>query len=403
MIGIRITRTVRRAALLALVAGALGASAAAAQTLLPDGAVTLPGRGLALAWSPDGTRIAAGGHFRDPNSSLRYDLRTIDVAGRRLEKSFACHYWWVVATDWQANPFHGEIIAEGAGDHAVKTWRASGAGSTACKSRGQFNENEGALKALYNVNGWSTALAFSPDGRWLAGASRDKAIRIWQVAPGRNQWKVVKLWYDGKAGNYLSVRWSPDGRRLLVGDRAGRWAEWTFDPATDLWTDAEVDAFAKQGFEGQPKWFSSNAAKLLPTPLWTESGHKEIWNVRYAPFGLWVAAAGVDGTVSVLESGTGRVIWRAVTPKATAAHGLDWSPEGHVLAVGAKDKKIYLYDAGAGKLLQTISGHADLVTAVAFSPDGQTLASTAGGPLVSLATNDLSTGPDMAIRFWRWQ
>jgi len=62
-------------------------------------------------------------------------------------------------------------------------------------------------------------------------------------------------------------------------------------------------------------------------------------------------------------------------------------------------------DAGASllrdTLLQAIAGHADLVTAVAWSPDGSMLASTAGGPLVSLATNDLSTGPDMAVRFWR--
>lgn len=60
--------------------------------LEPAGTIVLPGRGLALAWSPDGTKIAAGGHFRDSATGLRYDLRIVDVAVRRLAKSYACHY-----------------------------------------------------------------------------------------------------------------------------------------------------------------------------------------------------------------------------------------------------------------------------------------------------------------------
>ena len=59
--------------------------------LVPSLTIALPGRGLSVAWSPDGTRLAVGGHFRDKETRLRYDTRVADVAAGALVKSFACH------------------------------------------------------------------------------------------------------------------------------------------------------------------------------------------------------------------------------------------------------------------------------------------------------------------------
>ena len=383
-------------------ASLLGVAPARAAQLVAAGSVVLPGRGLAVSWSPDGTALATGGHFRDPATKLRYDVRIVDVPHLRLAKSFACHGWWVVATAWQQNPFLGPVVADGAGDHSVKLWRATGPGSTTCIPY-QARAADGALKQLPNVNGWTTSLAFSPDGRWLAGTSRDRALRIWRLAPGADQWKVVKLWYQGDVGNLTSVRWSPDGGRLLVSERTGSVAEWRFDPAHDLWDAATVAEFAKVGTTAQPAWFAAHSDTLAPAALWREAGHKAIWNARYAPDGTRAAATGADGTLTVFQAVTGQVMWRAIPPKATGLYGLDWSPDGRWIAAGAKDKSVYVYDAATGRLAQTIAGSGDLVTAVAWSPDGSTLASVAGGQLVQLGTNQESSGPDVSVRLWRWQ
>src|SRR5262249_32900719 len=93
--------------------------------LVEQGTIALPGRGLSLAWAPDGGRIAAGGRFREKATGLRYDTRIADVGALALQKSFACHYFYVVATAWTQNPFLGEIVADGGGDHAVKLWDAA--------------------------------------------------------------------------------------------------------------------------------------------------------------------------------------------------------------------------------------------------------------------------------------
>jgi len=61
-----------------------------------------------------------------------------------------------------------------------------------------------------------------------------------------------------------------------------------------------------------------------------------------------------------------------------------FSPDGKTLASALGDKTVKLWDAGSGKALQTLKGHSDSVTAVAFSPDGKTLASASGDKTVKL-------------------
>lgn len=365
----------------------------------PAGTIALPGRGLALSWSPDATRIAAGGRFRDKATGLRYDTRVADVVAQALVKSFACHWFFVVATAWSANPFLGEVLADGGGDHAVKVWDPAGPGSSGCKP-GQFLAADGGLQTFTEINGWITALAFSPDGRFLAGASRDRMVRVWQLAPGPGQFQVVTLLYDRNAGNFASMAWMPDGRGMVTGDRRGRIVSWDFDPDRDRWDDATIAAFAKVSYEGQPGWCGRHPAETARNVRWLDGGHGWAWNVRVAPDGSQVAGVGSDGTLSVFDAASGAVAYRTGAPEATPLHALDWSPDGALLAAGGNDRMIYVVDAASGDRYDVLAGHADVVSAVAWSPDGRTLASTAGGQRISLALLNVSTGPDQTIRLW---
>jgi WD40 repeat protein len=364
--------------------------------------VAIPGRGMGLAWAPDGHAVAVGGHFKDRATRLRYDTRIYDLASGSLAKSYSCHWFWVISLAWVHNPYLGEVIADGGGDHAVKLWDANAPGSTTCVP-GQFRREDGGIRQFGEINGWITSLAFSPDGRFLAATSRDRAVRLWQIAPGPNQWRVVALWYDADAGNFLSLSWAPDGRHLVTGDHEGRVALWSFDAATDLWDDATIASFARATYETIFSWYNKHLAVVTRTPVWSESGHLTVWGVDYSPDGSRVAAASADGLVSVYDAATGAVVFRTGAPRTTGFHSLDWSPDGRFLAAGAKDKKIYVFDAADGGLVDVLAGHMDVVTTVAWSPDSQTLASVGGGPLLSFASLEFSVGPDMTMRLWTWR
>ncbi|MFM6474924.1 MAG: WD40 repeat domain-containing protein, partial [Dolichospermum sp.] len=61
-----------------------------------------------------------------------------------------------------------------------------------------------------------------------------------------------------------------------------------------------------------------------------------------------------------------------------------YSPDGQTLASGSKDSTIKLWNVNTGNLLQTLEGHSNWVTSVAYSPDGQTLASGSADNTIKL-------------------
>jgi WD40 repeat protein len=61
-----------------------------------------------------------------------------------------------------------------------------------------------------------------------------------------------------------------------------------------------------------------------------------------------------------------------------------FSPDGQTVASGSYDKTVKLWDASAGALRSTLEGHSDAVASVAFSPDRQTAASGSHDKTVKL-------------------
>lgn len=80
--------------------------------------------------------------------------------------------------------------------------------------------------------------------------------------------------------------------------------------------------------------------------------------------------------------------WRCVhtlVGHSNAVTSVAFTPDGETLASGSEDKTIEIWKLDAGKRWYTLTGHSDWVTCVAFSPDGRTLA---------------SSGRDKTIQIW---
>ena len=139
----------------------------------------------------------------------------------------------------------------------------------------------------------------------------------------------------------------------------------------------------------------------------TLKGHSNwVDSVAYSPDGQTVASGSNDKTIKLWNVNTGNLLqtfeghskWVnsvAYSPDGqTLASGSNDNSVGEVLASGSFDDTIKLWNVKTGKLLQTLEGNSHSVNSVAYSPDGQTLAS--GGSISYQELIRLKYSPDLA-------
>src|SRR5947209_14681649 len=109
----------------------------------------------AIAWSPDGKRIASASYDKT--------VQVWDAATGHLFFTYRGHANWVIAVAWSPD---GKRIASASFDRTVQVWDAT-TGKHLLTYRGH--------------SGTVTAVAWSPDGHLLASASYDKTVQICDV------------------------------------------------------------------------------------------------------------------------------------------------------------------------------------------------------------------------------
>jgi WD40 repeat protein len=137
-----------------------------------------------LAFSPDGKWLASG--HRNTNSLSLWDRK-----GQGPPRELIGHTGPVETVAFAAD---GMTLASGGRDTKVRLWDPVTGKQRAC-----FEGHEN----------WVGAVVFSPDGRLLASAVHDSGVRIWDIATGREM-QMLK----GASGTLPCVAFSPDGRML---------------------------------------------------------------------------------------------------------------------------------------------------------------------------------------------
>jgi WD40 repeat protein len=98
--------------------------------------------------------------------------------------------------------------------------------------------------------------------------------------------------------------------------------------------------------------------------------------VAYSRDGRHLASGSLDGAVKVWDARWGKSL-HAFRGHAKFIRGLAFSPDGQLLATGGQDEpdsKVKLWNVDTGELLHTFHGLGQGVVGLTFSPDGRTLA-----------------------------
>jgi len=297
-------------------------------------------------------------------------------------------------------------------------------------------------KILFTIHGHTKEISrvlFSPDGKRLASASRDQTVRIWNSADGA---EISTL--SGHTGPVLGLAFSADSRRLASSGVAIR--VWDTETGDELFP---IRGHTKPIFALA---FSPNGAHLASgsedgtVRIWDAQTHpehrqlsgmtREIAGVAFSPDGRMLAAT--DGDVKVWETASGRLLyplprqpdpvtrvtfspdgrhlvtaagwtvkfWNAASGKELKTFDQNssepvFSPDGNRLAtVGwetneAKEHRatVLVWDVQTGKKLYTLRGHGEHLFCLAFSPDGQLLASAGDDHQIKLW--DVATGQEV--------
>jgi WD40 repeat protein/serine/threonine protein kinase len=275
----------------------------------------------------------------------------------------------------------GQYLATATKDGFVRLWQAK---------TGQERQKW----LAHDMN--ATAVQFSPDGRYLATGSWDQTVKVWDVEKVLQGEVNEPLLRREHSSRVWSVSFSPDGQRLA--SAGGREAQekgevkvWDLNMGEEALTLSSFDPTRTV----RCVQFSPDGRRLATcgnglVQVWDAQTGRELltWRdpqglfqqVAFSPDGRRLAAvAGLlvvypDEEVQVWDAHTGQEIFR-LRGHVGGLRGVAFSPDGRRLASAGRDQTIKLWDTATGQEVLTLRGHLDQVLGLAFSADGHQLAS----------------------------
>ncbi|HTK78560.1 MAG TPA: WD40 repeat domain-containing protein [Gemmataceae bacterium] len=308
----------------------------------------------AVAFSPDGARLAtAGGIYKGRRRWETGEIRIWDPKTKACLVAFAGHPTGVTGLAFSPD---GKRLVSASTD-GVKVWDAASGKLLIIVNK---SPNEEPWRVTYDPQGQRLAI-LSETADFHGGRTR-LVLRVCRAPQAvADEEQETLLYYPFEAGSSTRFGWdvprlafSPDGMRLACG-RDDTVLIWDFRP--DRPSDPCEPALVLRG---------------------------HTYPVRdqvFGPDGQQLATTGDDETLRIWDAATGRELLKFDSPRAGIAgyrsvDCLAYSPDGKYLA-GGKAQNLAIWDAATGRELHFLRWHSGQIEGVAFSPDGRTLATGA--------------------------
>ncbi|EMD86695.1 hypothetical protein COCHEDRAFT_1146497 [Bipolaris maydis C5] len=272
-------------------------------------------------------------------------------------------------------------LASASRDSTVKIWDAS---SGTC------------LQTLEGHGNCVNSVAFSHDSTWLASASLDWTVKIWDASSGTC---VQAL--EGHIDWVTSVAFSHDSTWLASASRDSTVKIWDTSSGTCVQTlEGHIDCVNSVAFSHDSTWLAS-ASEDSTVKIWDASsgkcvqtleGHSEcVFSVAFSRDSTRLASASNDRTVKIWDASNGiGTCLQTLEGHSSGVISVTFSHDSTWLASASEDSTVKIWDASSGKCVQTLEGHSECVFSVAFSRDSTRLASASFDCTAKIW--DLSTG-----------
>jgi WD40 repeat protein len=359
---------------------------------------------LHVKFSPSGAKLLS---YSSGNQDMcMWDVSTGRVIWKRpisfIQK--ADEYYTLDSIAWSPDE---RLVATGSANGTVQLWKSE---------TGEF------LWIADVTKTGVAAIAFNPNGETLAAVPySDKAVaaRLLDVATG----KSIRT-YSGDECEHIAATITQDGTELRIGDLHADVARWSFSSGR-LLSASDTTCRSHYSYGGERSYSSELSLSVRRTTadkaVIEETNGKIIEETKLVDSKLWsainarakVAIIGEYGGYRLydLSSGTERVLndctsgsafdispdgqtfaqscdgfktviklTNLVTGKVSLfdghpsnIHAISYSPDHSLIAAAGNDGNAYLFDPESKRLIKTLAGDGNRLTALAFRPDGKSL------------------------------
>ena len=229
-------------------------------------------------------------------------------------------------------------------------------------------------------SGAVNAVAFSPDGRFLATAGADQRVKLWRSSDGALL-KTIAQYFD----EATSVVFSADSKRVVSGSLDDTFRITALDSGMTtcngtltgfvrdlaLSPDQKTLALALGYFSNDLDLYDTATCQLASI-LKPHGG--TIWTVAYSPEGSWLASGGADGRTVVMRASTSQVILNLGLHQDDVS-GVAFTPDGKkVASCGQYDNQVLVWNVPSGALAMNLTTPGEFLHGLDISRDGRLIA-----------------------------